>query len=139
MQNPLAHFLAECTVTETGSKIPQKVLFANFVKWCEVHSVEPITKNMFTKLLFRFPAVQSSPCRRFYTNIRFAGPTELQPDETIYRAMVETRMPKLLPAFDAWVAGGKTQPLELAMLDASLSHANQAMLGLQEALTGLTA
>ncbi len=135
MENPIAHYLSECTVSETGSKVPQKVLYSNFTKWCEVHSVEPITKNMFTKLLFRFPAIQSSPCRRFYTNIRLAGPTELQPDETIYRDMISKRAPALLPVFEAWAKDKSKGPLELLLLDATLARVTQALVGVQCTLT----
>jgi len=131
MQNPLAHYLTECTVTESGSKVPQKDLYANFVLWCKVHSVEPISKNMLTKLLFKFPTVQSSPCRRFYTNIRFAGPTELKPDETIYRDMISRRAPGLLPVFESWVADKTKGSLEILLLDAALNRVAVALAGIR--------
>ena len=66
----LGEFLADATVTDTGSEVMQTILYVNYKLWCERNGLRPVSKRVLNEQLAArgFSQRKSGPTR-YYTGV----------------------------------------------------------------------
>jgi hypothetical protein len=129
MNKQITSFLAEtCVIGDKASaRINKHALYDIYLGWAESRHQPTVTRNRFSRELYKFPNIKTTSCLRYYQNIRLAQPEEQQPDEAIYRDLLVRRAPGLLPVLDAWVADKSGDPLILRLMEATLAKADRLL------------
>jgi hypothetical protein len=129
MNKQITLFLAETCVLggKASARINKHELYDIYLGWAESRSQPTVTRNRFSRELYKFPDIKTTSCLRYYQNIRLAMPEEMQPDEQIYRDLLTRKAPGLLHVLDSWVADKSGPPLILRLMEATLAKAERLL------------